>query len=134
VGDVVRAIESVVRRDASGLHPATRTFQALRIAVNREPEHLERGLSSAIGALAPRGRLGVISFHSGEERAVKQAFSEAKRAGRLVLVTAKGMGPTESETRGNPRASSARLRVAEATAQEVGGTGRSADERRRPSG
>lgn len=121
VRDLVAAVERVVRRDASGLHPATRTFQALRMAVNDEPGTVTRGLRVALGALAPRGRLAVISFHSGEERAVKDAFLAAREAGRARVVTTKAVRPTEAEVADNPRASSARLRVAEAVGEEEGG-------------
>ena len=114
VGDLAHAVRRVVRRDASGIDPATRTFQALRMAVNDEPGHLARGLRAALHATLPGGRVAVISFHSGEERAVKAAFAEAVRDGRARVVTAKGVRPTEMETRENPRASPARLRVAEA--------------------
>lgn len=113
VGDLVAAIRRIVRRDASGVDPATRTFQALRIAVNDETGHLSRGLSGALEALEPGGRLAVICFHSGEERLVKEAFREAARAGRARIVTKKPIRPTEDETRRNPRARPARLRVAE---------------------
>ena len=118
VGDVVAAVERVVRRDASGLHPATRTFQALRMAVNDEPTTVGKGLRVALDALAPRGRLAVISFHSGEERAVKAAFLRAREAGRVRVLTTKAVRPTEAEVAGNARASSARLRVAEAVEAE----------------
>ena len=113
IGDIVAAIEKVVRRDASGLHPATRTLQALRIAVNDEAGHVARGLRAALDALAIGGRLAVISFHGGEERAVKAAFLEGRQAGRVRVLTAKGIRPTEREVAANPRASSARLRAAE---------------------
>ena len=89
------------------------------MAVNDERGHLRRGLEAAIAALAPGGRLGVISFHSGEEHAVKEAFRAAQATGRVRVVTAKGIRPTEEELAANPRASSARLRVAEAVAGSV---------------
>lgn len=96
---------------------ATRTFQALRIAVNDEYAVLERGLEAAIDAAAPGGRVVVISFHSGEDRRVKVAFREAGRAGRGVVLTKKPERPTDEETRDNRRARPARLR-----AFEVAGT------------
>jgi 16S rRNA (cytosine1402-N4)-methyltransferase len=115
VGDLLAAVRGVVRRDASGIDPATRTFQALRMGVNDEPGHLARGLRAALRALAPGGRLAVLCFHSGEERAVKEAFSEAAREGLARVVTRKPVRPTEEESRRNARARPARLRVAEAT-------------------
>ena len=108
-------------------HPATRTFQALRIHVNRELEDLEQGLAAAVDVLAPGGRLAVISFHSLEDRLVKRFLRrEAKgpelppglpvrggqAAGRLRLL-GKARRPGEAEVAANPRARSAVLRVAE---------------------
>ncbi len=113
LGDVIAAVGRVVRRDVSGIHPATRTLQALRIAVNDESGHMDRGLEAAIDVLAIGGRLAVISFHGGEERAVKAAFSAARRMDRIRVLTTKGIRPTDREVAENPRASSARLRAAE---------------------
>lgn len=113
VGDLVAAVRSAVRRDASGIDPATRSFQALRIVVNDEVGHLARGLDGALRALLPGGRIAVISFHSGEERAVKEAFRVAAGEGRVRVVTTKGIRPTEDEVARNPRAAPARLRAAE---------------------
>ena len=110
-----------------GHHPATRTFQALRIAVNNELKVLERGIRGAIQALRPGGRLAIITFHSLEDRIVKHAF-RAESASclcppripvcicqvtpRLALVSRQGEVATEEEARLNPRARSARLRTA----------------------
>jgi len=99
----------------SRVHPATRTFQALRIAVNQELELLEQSLPLWIQLLAPGGRLGVISFHSLEDRLVKQALHEAageRYDAELRLLTKRPVtaGPTERVT--NPRARSAKLRTA----------------------
>jgi 16S rRNA (cytosine1402-N4)-methyltransferase len=128
VGDLLLAVRGVVRRDASGIDPATRTFQALRIAVNDEAGHLARGLSAALRALEAGGRLAVICFHSGEERAVKEAFAGAVREGLARVVTRKPVRPTEDEARRNARARPARLRVAEALGSTgPGATGREAD-------
>ena len=99
------------------LDAATRTFQALRMAVNDELGHLVRGIAAAIDALSPSGRLVIICFHSGEERAVKQAFREAVREGRGRIITKKPIRPMDEETRRNPRARSARLRVFETLAE-----------------
>lgn len=97
------------------IHCATRTFQALRIAVNRELERLEPSLRDAIDVLAPKGRICVISFHSLEDRIVKHTFRSLAQgpAARLALLTKKPILPSEQECRDNPRARSAKLRVAE---------------------
>ena len=108
------------------IHPATRAFQALRIAVNRELEVLEATLPIAIDLLAPNGKLGVISFHSLEDRIVKQVFrQEAKgcvcppeapvcvcdKEARVTLLTRKPVVASEQEIEQNPRSRSAKLRV-----------------------
>ncbi|MBH0198719.1 MAG: 16S rRNA (cytosine(1402)-N(4))-methyltransferase RsmH [Nitrospira sp.] len=97
------------------IHCATRTFQALRIAVNRELEWLEPSLRDAVDILAPRGRICVISFHSLEDRIVKHTFRSLAQgpAARLALLTKKPILSSEQECRENPRARSAKLRVAE---------------------
>ena len=97
---------------AGRIHPATRTFQALRRAVNEEGQELTAGLSAAETWLAHGGRLAVISFHSGEDRTVKRFLAEAARAGRFDNLTRKPLRPTRSEERDNRRARSARLRLA----------------------
>jgi 16S rRNA (cytosine1402-N4)-methyltransferase len=110
------------------VHPATRVFQALRIAVNEELEALEAGLAAAVDLLRPGGRLAVLSYHSLEDRIVKR-FLQAERRGctcppeapvcvcgrqpRLRLLTPKGLVPSAAEVAANPRARSARLRAAE---------------------
>lgn len=96
-------------------HPATRVFQALRIAVNSEQEHLERFLSVIPHVLLPHGRSAIVSFHSGEDRLVKQWFQNEVRANppRLRWVTKKPIVPTREEVQKNPRARSAKLRVVE---------------------
>jgi 16S rRNA (cytosine1402-N4)-methyltransferase len=108
------------------IHPATRTFQALRIAVNGELEALQAALPQAVNALRPGGRLGILAFHSLEDRMVKQFFQrEAKgctcpptlpqcmcgRQPTLKVLTRKPVGPTASEVEDNPRSRSTRLRV-----------------------
>jgi 16S rRNA (cytosine1402-N4)-methyltransferase len=92
--------------------PATRTFQALRIAVNGELEQLERFLAGFSAVLAPKGRLVVIAFHSLEDRIVKQRL---RALPGLHILTKKPLRPGEAETRRNPRARSAKLRAAERT-------------------
>jgi 16S rRNA (cytosine1402-N4)-methyltransferase len=94
------------------IHPATRTFQALRIAVNDELGSLEAALPQAASLLAPRGRFGVIAFHSLEDRRVKHAFRGWSRSGWRLL-TPKPVRPTADEIQVNPRARSAKLRVLE---------------------
>src|SRR6266498_2854222 len=104
------------------IHPATRTFQALRIAVNRELESLEMALPQAVELLAPGGRIAVISFHSLEDRIVKLFFRAESGYGgvgqaRLQIVTKKPIEATEQEARTNPRSRSAKLRIAERVAR-----------------
>ena len=110
------AFASLVRRDARGrpgLDPSTRAFQALRIATNRELEGLEQGLERLAHLLRPGGRLAVIAFHSLEDRIVKNLFRTLKKSGAFELLTAKPVAPADDETRANPRARSAKLRVIE---------------------
>ncbi|MBE3143248.1 MAG: 16S rRNA (cytosine(1402)-N(4))-methyltransferase RsmH, partial [Planctomycetes bacterium] len=121
-------VQRAVRKPRGHLHPATRTFQALRIAVNQELQSLEMVLPQSITALAPEGRLAVISFHSLEDRLVKQFFRRESRdcicppeqpvctcqhKASLVEITRHPISPTEAEIQSNPRARSAHLRIAE---------------------
>lgn len=128
--DLASVIRSVVRADKSGIDPATRSFQALRIAVNEELADIEAALAQASALLRPGGRLVVVSFHSLEDRIVKHFFAGcagrqpgASRhdpaglmpvaAPRFKLVTKSAIAPGEREVRANPRARSAKLRVME---------------------
>jgi 16S rRNA (cytosine1402-N4)-methyltransferase len=95
------------------IHPATRVFQALRMAVNQELESLEQFLRHAPGLLAPGGRLVIISFHSLEDRLVKQSFQSWNREGRMRNLTRHVVRPGLAEVRANPRSRSARLRACE---------------------
>lgn len=93
------------------IHPATKTFQAIRMAVNSELETLETALKDAFEILALDGRISVITFHSGEDRVVKRYFKYLKDEGQGELIVKKPILPTKEETIGNPRARSAKLRV-----------------------
>lgn len=95
------------------IHPATRTFQALRIAVNDELASLEAALPQGVDLLAPRGRFGVIAFHSLEDRLVKHAFRRFAAEPGFRLATRKPVRPGDDEVRDNPRARSAKFRVLE---------------------
>ncbi len=121
-------IERTVGGRRERIHPATRTFQALRIAVNDELQALQAVLPQAIQALASGGRLAVISFHSLEDRIVKQFFRRESRdclcppqqpvctcghRASLKEITRRPIVPSEDEMRTNPRSRSARLRIAE---------------------
>jgi len=108
---VMRAIPS--RAGLHHLHPATRTFMALRLAVNRELENLEAFLSGFADLLAPQGRAVVISFHSLEDRLVKHALRELQREGQVQVLTKHVVRPTPEEIQENPRSRSAKLRAAE---------------------
>jgi 16S rRNA (cytosine1402-N4)-methyltransferase len=105
----------VPRSRGHGIDPATRTFQALRIAVNDELGTLERALAALPDCLKPGGRLAIISFHSLEDRVVKQAFRADER---LTVVTRRPLRPSDAEVAQNPRARSAKLRVAERMTKE----------------
>ena len=110
------AFASLVRRDARGrpgLDPATRAFQALRIATNAELQGLDAGLGRLAALLRPGGRLAVISFHSLEDRVVKTLFKDLRKSGGFEVLTPKPVVPSNDEIRSNPRARSAKLRVAE---------------------
>jgi len=95
------------------IHPATKTFQALRIAVNDELGALAEGLEKGIAALSKKGRMAVISFHSLEDRIVKGAFKEKQKEGVVSILTKKPVVPTREEIAENKRARSAKLRVIE---------------------
>ncbi|MDO8620351.1 MAG: 16S rRNA (cytosine(1402)-N(4))-methyltransferase RsmH [bacterium] len=105
-------VESVVKRKGK-IHPATKTFQALRIAVNDEFQGLRDGLVKAWEKLLPEGRIAVISFHSMEDRVVKDYFRELGTTGAGKVLTKKPIVPTESEITANPRSRSAKLRIIE---------------------
>jgi 16S rRNA (cytosine1402-N4)-methyltransferase len=127
LAQVVAEAAPAGRADAGRIHPATRTFQALRIAVNRELEVLPAGLAGALAALRPGGRLAVISYHSGEDRIVKRFIARESRdcveeplppvctcghRAQLRPIVRRGITPTPAEVGRNRRARSARLRAA----------------------
>jgi 16S rRNA (cytosine1402-N4)-methyltransferase len=126
--ELAAVIEKVIPRRGKRLHPATRTFQALRIAVNDELTSLEEVLPQGVAGLKSGGRLAVISFHSLEDRIVKdfireqardrinpphEKIYEVERKAILKIITKKPLVPTDDEMKRNPRARSAKLRVAE---------------------
>jgi 16S rRNA (cytosine1402-N4)-methyltransferase len=100
-------------RGRQKLQPATKTFLALRIAVNREEEELEQFLSRTPATLSSGGRWVVLTYHSLEDRPVKQAFQRLEREGSFRVLTRKVIRPSQDEIRNNPRARSAKMRVAE---------------------
>jgi 16S rRNA (cytosine1402-N4)-methyltransferase len=125
---LAQLVEKVAPRRGSRIHPATRVFQALRIAVNDELGSLQRALEASVARLKPGGRLAVIAYHSLEDRIVKHFFRQMSsdcvcpprwpacvcgRRRQLRIVTRKPVTPSQSEIRMNPRARSAKLRVAE---------------------
>ena len=110
--DLRRIIEKVLPRRGK-IHPATRTFQALRIYLNGELRNLEQGLENGFEILKPRGRMAAISFHSLEDRIIKIFFKDRARAGAAKLVTKKPLPPSAREIFENPRARSAKLRILE---------------------
>ena len=128
LAEIVRLAYPPKMRHTARNHPATRTFQGLRIAVNRETEELERYLQTIVGRLKPGARLAIISFHSLEDRAVKHSFRDAAKGCKcpphqlhctcggmpeMKVLTKKPQAASNSERDTNPRARSAKLRVAE---------------------
>jgi 16S rRNA (cytosine1402-N4)-methyltransferase len=113
--DLVAAVKEAVPRAAwsKRIHVATRTFQAVRMAVNEETEALTDALPQAASLLVRGGRLGVISFHSGEDRIVKRSFRVLEQGGDFSELRPSPMQPGRDEVTGNPRARSAKLRVLE---------------------
>ncbi|OGR84096.1 MAG: 16S rRNA (cytosine(1402)-N(4))-methyltransferase [Elusimicrobia bacterium RIFCSPHIGHO2_02_FULL_57_9] len=111
--DLAKHIASFIPR--AGIHPATRTFMALRIAVNAEFENITRGIESVLGHMRPGGRILVITFHSLEDRLVKKLFSSFVIQGTCRFVGKKDgvMRPSVAEVESNPRARSSKLRVME---------------------
>ena len=111
---VCQARDFTLQRAAGAkLHPAARTFQALRMLVNREADNLDRLLTIVPTLLRPGGRVAIISFHSGEDRRVKQSFRDGTRSGVYADSSADPVIATETERADNPRARSAKLRWAE---------------------
>jgi 16S rRNA (cytosine1402-N4)-methyltransferase len=135
--ELAELVSSVVRTREKGQHPATRTFQALRIYINHELEELESALPAALSLLKTGGRMAVISFHSLEDRVVKQFITAASRPeaayARLplresempqpVLLALARVLPSDEEVSQNPRSRSAVLRVAERTRTSFGSDG-----------
>jgi 16S rRNA (cytosine1402-N4)-methyltransferase len=113
LADVISAAARPMNSEQRRIHPATRTFQALRIFVNRELDDLRALVDAAPRILKPGGRVVVISFHSLEDRIVKDGFREAAKQGYFSLLTKKPLRATEEESDRNPRARSAKLRAAE---------------------
>ncbi len=138
--DLAELVSGTVRTREKGQHPATRTFQAIRIHINRELQELESALQAALTLLKTGGRMAVISFHSLEDRVVKHYIAAASRPEaayarlplresempRPVLLALARVLPTQDESRENPRARSAVLRVAERTDTPLGKNGAAA--------
>lgn len=116
VGDlvdiIIKSLPKKFKEDRK-IHPATKTFMALRIYINRELENLEKALKDLPNVLKEGGRVAFLTFHSLEDRLVKKYFEEFEKKGLLKIITKKPILPTEEEKRNNPRSRSAKLRVAE---------------------
>lgn len=111
-GDLVRVIESVTGKGERGSHPATQTFQALRILVNDELGALKNLLRVLPSCLRSGGRAAILTFHSGEDRLVKHAFEGGRASGQYAEVSVEPIRPTPAERRDNPRSAPAKLRWA----------------------
>lgn len=111
--DLVRIIEEAIPNSYKfqRIHPATKTFQALRVTVNNEIEGLRETLTKIPNRITPGGRIAVISFQSSEDRVVKQTFKEWKKDGLGTPLTKKPMVPSSKESKSNPRSRSAKLRI-----------------------
>ncbi len=119
-GQLARLVRSVVPMKWGQIDPATRTFQALRMAVNSELESLQDLLATVPEMMAPGGRAVFISFHSGEDRLVKQATREWETKGLCEMLTKKPVEAGEEEMRRNPRSRSAKLRAVRFTEEVIG--------------
>jgi len=111
-GQLARVVESVVPRTGR-IHPATQTFQALRMAVNEEPEELDALLEAAPELVSPGGRIVILTFMSLEDRKVKHSFQALAREARVNILTRHVVRPSEEEVRDNPPSRSAKLRAVE---------------------
>jgi 16S rRNA (cytosine1402-N4)-methyltransferase len=111
LADIVR--RAIPRKGFTRIDPATRTFQAIRIWVNRELEGLDSFLARVASRLAPGGRVVILTFHSLEDRVVKHTFRALQAAGTIAIRTKRPIVPSEAEVERNPRARSAKLRAAE---------------------
>lgn len=113
--DLVKIIDGAVGKNYKGLriHPATRTFQALRIATNSELSNLEQVIEKGFNHLSKGGRMAIISFHSLEDRMVKKKFVDLKNKGKANILTKKPIVPSEEEIKLNPRSRSSKLRLIE---------------------
>lgn len=116
LAETIRRAVPPLGRHQGRIDPATRTFQALRIAVNRELELLPEGLKQGIDCLRPGGRIAVLAYHSLEDRIVKVFFRDQARHGRLKVLTPKPVRPSKEEVARNSRSRSAHLRIAQRTA------------------
>lgn len=112
--DLIEVIREAVPKnyERGRIHPATRTFQALRIVVNQELENLKVALPQALEILSPGGRIVVISFHSLEDRIVKNFFKEKAKEGKIKILTKKPVIPSQEEIEKNKKSHSAKLRAA----------------------
>ena len=112
-GELAALIAKVAPARGEKIHPATKTFLALRVAVNYEFDNLTRGIQKIMPLLKPGARMGIITFHSLEDRIVKETFRIMAKMGGWELVTKKPVAPSEAEVLANKRARSAKLRVIE---------------------
>ncbi len=110
VGDLLK-VAGRSNNQRSGLHPATKAFLALRIAVNSELENIKEAIPAALSLLASRGRLVVISFHSGEDKVIKECFRDFQKNDLAEIETKKPIIPTKQEIKANPSARSAKMRI-----------------------
>lgn len=110
-GQLALIVSQSVPKHFSKINPATKTFQALRIAVNDELGALREGISKGFNNLAPGGRMAVISFHSLEDRIVKEFFKQKTQEGVATILTKKPIAPSDSEIKENPKSRSSKLRI-----------------------
>lgn len=110
--ELAEIVEKILPRKGK-IHPATKTFQALRIAVNGELENVLKGLAGAWSVLKPGGKLAVISFQGLEDKIIKTFFREKQKEGSMAILTKKVIKPSWDEIKANPRSRSAKMRIAE---------------------